>query len=139
MISRHRLPPPYRYALTALWCTPALLLVAAIVISRGINPALLDVRLLLPLGALLLPAVYVWREGVDVLPDGLIARVHVPRYLAYRRLASWHYDPRRERRTLVIWDTKQHTVLECRAGHLTDLPTLLAALDEHLPERPWPR
>lgn len=138
VISRHRLPRPYRFGLAALWIIPAVILLVAIMISRGLSPALLDPRLLIPLGVMLIPAVYVWREGVDVLPSGIIARVHWPRYYPYEQLDNWYFDSRADRRVVTVWDADNRKALECRAGHLTNLPLLFDALKAHLRYRNWP-
>ena len=66
VLSRHRLPKTYRYLLAALWVTPALILLGSLMIARGISLHLVDPRLLLPLVVMALPALYIWREGVDV-------------------------------------------------------------------------
>jgi hypothetical protein len=139
VVSRHRLPHGYRVGLTVLWVTPVVLLVATIVLSRGMTVALLDPRLLLPLAIMLLPALYIWQEGVDVLPNGIVSRVHRPRYYPYEQLDNWYYDSRPDRRVLTVWDAQNHKAIECRAGHLTDLPRLLAALKANLRNRNWPR
>jgi hypothetical protein len=138
VISRHRLPHPYRLGLTGLWLAPIILLLLAMLLGGGFSPALIDLRLWLPLGLMTLPALYMWREGVDVLPNGLIARVFWPRFLAYQTLDNWYYDGRADRRVLTIWACGGYKVLECRAGHLTDLPVLLAALKANIRYRHWP-
>jgi hypothetical protein len=137
VLSRHRLPRPYRLLLTIFWALPAVMLFGATVISQGFTPALVDPRLWLLLALLLLPALYVWREGVDVLADGIIARVHVPRYYPYEVLDNWYFDQHPQRRVLTVW-SKGRKVLECRAGHLTHLPVLLRALKSHLSWRAFP-
>lgn len=131
VVSRHRLPRRYRLALAGLWLAPVGLLLAALMLGGRVSPALLDPRLLLPLALMLVPAVYVWQQGVDVLDTGIITRVHWPRYYPDRALDAWHFDGHADRRVLTIWGRTGHTtckVFECRAGHLTDLPALLAAL-----------
>lgn len=138
IISRHRLPHPYRLGLTVLWLTPIVLLLLAVLLGGGFSPALVDPRLWLPLALMAVPALYVWREGVDVLPHGLVARVFWPRYHAYTTLDNWYYDGRADRRVLTIWARGGHKVMEWRAGHLTDLPVLLAALKQHVRYRHWP-
>ena len=138
VISRHRLPRLYRLSLTGLWLAPIGLLVLALLLGGGVSMALLDPRLLLPLGLMALPALYIWHEGVDVLPDGIITRVHWPRYHAYPTLDNWYYDGRPERRVLTIWTQGGCKALDCRAGHLTDWPTLVAALKANLRYRHWP-
>jgi hypothetical protein len=138
ILSRHRLPWNYRIALVGLWITPVILFTLAVLLSRGLTPAILDPRFLFPLGLMLIPALYVWREGVDVLPSGIIAHMHWPRYYPYADLDNWHFDSRADRRTLTVWDTSNRKVLECRAGHLTQLPMLLSALKANLRPRNWP-
>jgi hypothetical protein len=138
VLSRHRLPRVYRVGIAGLWIAPIVILTLAILVSRGITAALLDPRFWLPLAIMMIPALYIWHEGVDVLPSGIISRIHWPRYYAYQQLDNWYYDSRIDRRTLTVWDAKNHKVLECRAGHLTDLPMLLAALKSNLRNRNWP-
>ncbi|NWF71149.1 MAG: hypothetical protein HXY40_18865 [Chloroflexi bacterium] len=128
VLSRHRLPRPYRAALALLWFAPVALLLAALLLAHGMTLALFDPRLLLPLLLLSLPALYVWQEGVDVLEDGLVARIHLPRYYPYQQLSYWRYDAHPARRVLTIWRA-QYKALECRAGHLSDFPLLLRALE----------
>ena len=48
VISRHRLPRPYRISLTVLWLTPIVLFLLTLVFSHGLTPALFDPRLLIP-------------------------------------------------------------------------------------------
>ncbi len=138
VLSRHRLPQNYRISLAVLWITPIGLLFATILLSRGFTLALFDPRLLIPLALMSIPALYVWREGIDVLPSGIIARVFWPRYYPYQSLDNWYFDQRADRRTLTVWDFTNRKVLECRAGHLTDLPALLTALKVNLRYRNWP-
>lgn len=127
ILSRHRLPRFYRVSLALLWALPPLLLLATVGAGAGLS-ALLTPPPLLAAALMLLPAVYIWNEGVDVLPGGIVRRVHLPRYLPYGGLADWQYDAHPDRRVLVIWDARCCKVVECRAGHLSDLPVLLAAL-----------
>lgn len=138
VLSRHRLPRWYRVSLSMLWIMPILIFTAAILFSQGLTAALLDPRFWLPLAIMFIPALYIWHEGVDVTPSGIVARVHRPRYYSYQQLDNWYYDNRPERRTLTVWDGDNRKVLECRAGHLTDLPKLLAALKSNLRNRQWP-
>ncbi|MBL8156226.1 MAG: hypothetical protein JNM70_18750 [Anaerolineae bacterium] len=130
VLSRHRLPRPYRIGLAVAWSLPAGLLMGALLAGQGVNAALLDARLLVPLGVMLLPAVYIWQEGVDVLADGLVIRVHWPRRRDYAELARWSLDAE----ALTVWDRAQDKALEVHAAHLTDLAGLVRALDEHLEE-----
>jgi len=138
VLSRHRLRQPYRTALAALWCVPPLLLALAILIGNGFTPSFFDPRFLLPAILMALPARYIWQEGVDVLPDGIVARVYWPRYYAYERLEMWYFDGRREKQIITVWDDRLVKVLECRAGHLTDVPALLRALRKHVRDCRWP-
>ncbi|MBI5669622.1 MAG: hypothetical protein HZC41_16590 [Chloroflexi bacterium] len=138
VISRHRLPHPYRLGLTGLWLLPIGVLLLALLLGNGLSPALLDPRLLLAFGLMAIPALYIWHEGIDILPHGLVTRIHWPRYHAYDTLDNWYYDGRAGRRVLTIWGQGGRKVLECRAGHLTDFPSLLAALKANLRYRNWP-
>jgi lysylphosphatidylglycerol synthetase-like protein (DUF2156 family) len=138
IISRHRLPRGYRVGLTALWLAPIVILLLTLVLRWREASAWLDIRLLLPLALMALPALYVWQEGVDILPHGIVRRVHVPRYFAFDHLDNWYYDQRPGRRVLTIWDSNQRKVLECRAAHLTDFPLLLRQLKDRVRYRHWP-
>lgn len=138
VLSRHRLTPRYRYALAVLWVLPACILLVSLLIAHGVSLHLADPRLLLPLVVMALPALYIWREGVDVLADGLHIRVHGWRYRPFEELDNWYLDSRPNRRLLTIWDQDGRKVLECHAAHLTDLPTLLATLKAKLRYRNWP-
>ncbi len=133
VIRRHRLPPPYRVGLTVLWIVPLLLFVAVIVLKRGVNPALLDPRFLIPALLMIAPAFYFWQEGVDVRHEGIVRRIHVPAYHRFDAMQRWHYDSRADRRVLTIWNAQGEKILECRAGHLTDFPALLDVLSERVP------
>lgn len=137
VLSRHRLPRPYRLSLTALWLTPIALLSLTLLISHGFSPALLDPRLLIPFLLMTIPALYIWREGVDVLPEGLSVNQHGSHYHAYTELDNWYYDSHPDKRVLTIWDSENRKALECRA-YLTDMPLLLHALKENLRPRNWP-
>ncbi|MFN8560113.1 MAG: hypothetical protein U0703_00390 [Anaerolineae bacterium] len=132
VVRRHRLPHPYRLGLTVLWVTPLLLFVGVIALKRGVDLALLDPRFLLPALLMIVPAVYFWREGIDVLPDGIVRRIHLPCYIPFAAMARWHYDRRPDRHVLTIWDTRDQKIVECRAGHLTDFPMLLETLEDRL-------
>jgi hypothetical protein len=138
VISRHRLPRRYRVSLTVLWLMPIVLLSLTLIISRGLSLALLDPRLLLPLFVMGVPALYVWHEGIDVLPSGIVARLHWPRYYPYDRLQTWYLDTRPDRRILIVWDTDDAKVLETHARQLTQLPALLTALKTHVRYRNFP-
>ncbi|MBC6937344.1 MAG: hypothetical protein DWB42_16105 [Chloroflexi bacterium] len=137
VLSRHRLPLPYRAGLAAAWLLPPVLLLLALLYG-GLTPSGFDLRLGLLFGLMCAPALYIWREGVDVLPGGLVARVFWPRYLPYERLDAWYFDGRADRRVLTIWSLSGTKALECRAGHLTNFPALLAALKANIRCRRWP-
>ncbi len=132
MVTRHRLPRFYRIGLTVLWVAPLAVFVAAIIAEKGLSPALLDPRFLLPALLMTAPALYFWQEGIDVLPDGIYRRIHFPRYYPYTAIARLNYDARDDRRVLTLWDSDEQKIVECRAGHLTDFAALLAALEEKL-------
>ncbi len=132
VLSRHRLPAPYRLLLALLWGAPAGIVLGALLLARGWSPALLDLRLLLPLALLVIPVRYVWREGIDVLPAGIFARVHLPRYYPYAVLRSWALRHHPEGAVLTVWDTESSLVLAVHAAHLSDLPGLLRALRAHV-------
>ena len=133
VLSRHRLPRPYRVGIVLFWLAPIAMLVATLIAGRGLTPELLHPRFLLPLLLMALPAVYIWQEGVDVLPGGIVARVHLPRYHAYADLTMWRYDAQPDRHVLTVWGCEHVKVLECRGGHLTNLPLLLDTLSQNLP------
>lgn len=132
VVRRHRLPHPYRVGLAALWVVPLLLFITVMALERGVDLALLDPRFLLPALVMIAPALYFWQEGIDVLPDGIVRRMHVPQYFPFTVMARWHYDRRQDRHVLTIWDAHDHKIVECRAGHLTDFPMLLETLEEKL-------
>jgi len=123
--SRHRLPPPYRVLLTVTWVVPVILLLTAASIANRVT--VLDVRAL-PLLILLLPAVYSWREGVDVRDDGIVRRIHIPALIRYDAIHGWTH----ERDLLIVWDEQGEKLLECHAAHLTDFPRLTAALHKQV-------
>lgn len=137
MISRHRLPQPYRAALAILWVVPLALLILTIWIGRGFTLAVLDPRLLLPALIMLIPAAYVWREGIDVLPDGIIRRAHIPRYYTFDQLETWYFDRRNGRRVITIWDHRGRKLVEVY-GVLTNLPALLQTLHDQVRWRGFP-
>lgn len=139
VVQRHRLPAPYRLLLVVVWLLPIPLLVGAILLGQGFTPALLDPRLWLSLGAIALPAVHIWREGIDVLADGLTARMGlIPRYYPFASLEMYYYDPRPSRRTLTVWKAGGEKILVTHAAHLTAFPALLATLKAHVRDRRFP-
>lgn len=123
VLSRHRLPRFYRWSLSLLWLTPAVLLASAHTLTTG-----LDWRMLPLLLVMALPAVYTWQEGVDVLREGIVTRLFIPRYHPYHKLYTWRAD----HQVIVIWDWNNHKIFEAHAKHLTDAPLLLYALQIHL-------
>ncbi len=131
-VSRHRLLPRYRISLVIGWVTPVALLLLTVILSRGLSFHVIDPRFWLPLLIMLLPALYVWREGVDVLPEGLFIRFHWPRYRAFADLDSWHLDSPPEGRLLTIWDQDHHKALEVHTAHLTDCQVFIATLRDYL-------
>ena len=138
VLSRHRLPRGYRWSLATLWFAPVVLIFLSALAGRGISLSLIDPRFLLPLALMAVPALYVWREGIDVLPDGLMTRIYWPRYYPYTHLETWYMDDRPLRRVLTIWDSDNRKVFEHRIGHLTDLPLLVCALKANIRYRNWP-
>lgn len=132
VISRHRLPMPYRAGLVALWVLPLMIFIAAIVSQRGIDAALFDPRFVVPALVMLSPALYFWREGIDVLHGGIRRYIHTPRTVRFEEMARWHYDRREGVRVLTIWDRGGAKLVECRAAHLTDFPALLETLRERV-------
>jgi hypothetical protein len=130
VLSRHRLPRPYRALLPLFILLPFPIFIVATLLGRGFSPALLDPRFWLPFAAALIPAVYWWHEGVDVLPRGLVRRMHLPRYYPYSALADWQYASREG--LLTVWDKQGEKALECRAAHLTQFPQLLDSVRENV-------
>jgi hypothetical protein len=138
ILSRHRLPTPYRQALAGLWAAPVGILLALMLVRGGFEAVTADLRPALLLAIMLLPAFYIWNEGIDVRQRGMQVRIHVPRYYAFTALAAWSYDGRPGFRVLTVWDRRGSKALECRAGQLTALPDLLETLRLHLHQRPTP-
>jgi hypothetical protein len=138
VLSRHRLPNLYRYSIITFWVAPIFVFALTIMVGRGFTTSLFDMRFLVPAAMMALPAFYIWQEGVDVLPNGIRARVHIPHYYDYSVLGTWYYDSRVQRRVLTVWDEESRKVLECRAGHLTDFPVLTASLKANVRWRNFP-
>jgi hypothetical protein len=137
VLSRHRLPRAYRLSLAGLWLAPVALFLAAFTFG-GLKLGGVDLRLLIPLAVMAFPALYVWREGIDVLPEGLLMRLHWPRYYGFDVLDNWYIDMRPNHRRLTIWNNQNRKVLECHPAHLSDVSTLLRTLKTHLRYRHWP-
>jgi hypothetical protein len=125
VLSRHRLPQPYRVLLTLLWVAPAILLAMTLIIAYGAMAA--DFRLFSMIVLMLLPALYVWREGVDATPSGIIRRIHGTQRYRYATLMHWEY--RESTGVLRVWDKAGHVALECRAAHLTEFEGLIEILE----------
>lgn len=134
-ISRHRLPSPYRALMTILWAMPVFLFVIAIIAGHGVTPFLFDVRLLLLVSLMLAPSWYVWRQGVDVVEDGLIIHGIWPKHYLYRHLGGWSVKTTPQGRILTIWRDNQSIILQTHAKHLSALSSLLEALAQHLRNR----
>lgn len=131
IVSRHRLPSPYRGLITALWLAIPLLLVSAAAISRGFPLSLFDPRLLLLVAPMLIPAWHAWQEGVDVRDDGIVSRLHLPRFYPFDALERWRFDSQPEKRVLTVWDRAGRKALECRPV-LTDFDGLVERLRERV-------
>ncbi|MCC6615422.1 MAG: hypothetical protein IT320_18255 [Anaerolineae bacterium] len=125
ILSRHRLPQPYRALLTVFWLTPAVLLTLTLIVAHGRGAV--DARLFAAVVLMLLPAFYIWREGVDATPSSLIRRIHVPQRYRYVVLTRWEYVENTG--VLRVWDKAGHIALECRAAHLTEFASLIERLE----------
>ncbi len=135
VFSRHRLPQPYRALLIVFWLLPIVLMITTIAIGHGMSVAFFDPRFLLMIGVLSLPALYIWQEGIDVVEDGIISRIYIPRYYTYAELHTWRLGDQPQRRVLTIWHRTGAKVLECHAVHLTAFGQLKQVLQQHLPYR----
>ena len=132
VLRRHRLPALYRIGLTALWIMPLGIFVVAMILGRGFDRELFNPRFVLPALVMIAPALYFWREGIDVLPNGIYRRMHLPQYFAFTQMKRWHYDARADKHVLTIWDAEGQKIVECRAGHLTQFPALLDVLEKQV-------
>lgn len=132
VLRRHRLPAFYRIGLTVLWILPLGIFVVAMIIGRGFDRELFNPRFVLPALVMIAPALYFWREGIDVLPNGIYRRIHLPQYFAFTQMKHWHYDARADKHVLTIWDAEGQKIVECRAGHLTQFPALLDVLEKQV-------
>jgi hypothetical protein len=129
VIRRHRLPKPYRALLPLFILLPFPIFCIAILIGRGYTPALFDPRFWLPMLVGVVPAVYWWREGVDVLADGFVRRIHFPRRYRYHELADWTLFSRDG--VLIVLDHDGRKALECRAS-LTEFDRLVDEIRRHV-------
>ncbi len=132
VLSRHRLPQPYRGLLIVFWLLPIGILLATLFLIKGMSGAFFDPRFLLILCLLALPALYIWQEGIDVLEDGLFTRIYVPRFHHYGVLDAWHLGDQPQRRVLTIWNEAGRKVLQCHAVHLTEFTVLEETLHQRL-------
>lgn len=132
VLRRHRLPTFYRVGLTMMWIMPLCIFITAMIGGRGVDRDLLNPRFVLPALVMIAPALYFWREGIDVLPNGIYRRIHLPQYYAFTEMRRWHYDARDDRHVLTIWNAEGEKIVECRAGHLTEFPALLDVLEKRL-------
>ncbi len=139
ILSRHRLPQPYRTLIVVLWVLPGLLLFGALLVGNGFTPRLLHPVLIVPLLAMKLPALYIWHEGIDVTERGLVVRIRGWRRLPYTQLDTYYLHDYRGGRVLKVWDVHNRRVLSVYAAHLTNLPVLLRTLKTHLRWRGWHR
>lgn len=135
--SRHRLPPFYRRALTICWLLPGLLLILALVYGHGMSVAFFDPRLLLALGIMALPAVYVWQAGIDVTETGVITRMLLPRFYAYATLSNWEIRREAHGQLVAIWGDDRAKIYEAHLAHLTRVSLLVAALRHNVPTSDW--
>ena len=106
VLSRHRLPRTYRLSLTGLWLAPTALFLITFIIA-GLERAGFDLSLLLPLVMMAVPALYVWHEGIDVLPGGLRLG---PTQSSRSRPPATLSDPRRGwENTSTVWRQARRT------------------------------
>jgi hypothetical protein len=137
ILSRHRLPQPYRTTIVVLWMLPSFILFGALLVGNGFTLALLHPVLLLPLVAMGAPALYVWHEGIDVMENGLQIRIRGWRRLPYDQLDTYYVHDYHGVRLLKLWDVKNQRVLTVYTAHLTEVPTLLNTLKQRLRWRGW--
>lgn len=137
VLSRHRLPQPYRATIVVLWLLPALFLFIAVAVGNGLQWGLLHPVLWLALVAMASPALYMWREGIDVTEAGLVVCIRGYRKLPYAMLDTYYLHNYRGGRVLKLWDVNNQRVLSVYAAHLTGLPLLLRALKQQLRWRNW--
>ena len=137
VISRHRLPEPFRSILAFLWILPICLLSVTLIVQNGFSLNLFHPLMLLTVTAMALPAIYVWNEGVDVTRTGLNIRVQGWRSRTYDQLVCWTLSTYHETRILKIRDAHQQYVLNCHLAHLTDAAQLLRVLKSKVHYRHW--
>lgn len=132
ILSRHRLPAPFRGLLVGLWLAPLVLMGGSLMVVHGVSAVISAPPLWLALIVMGLPAVYVWHEGIDVTEAGIQVRMQGWRYRDYQALAAWALVQERDERILTVWDVHHEPIVNCHAGHLTDLPKLVNALRERV-------
>lgn len=137
VVSRHRLPQPYRTLLVCGWLALPTILLVGIMLGAGPSLSYFDPRFLLLIGLMALPAYYVWQEGVDVFEGGLLARFYVPRRYRYDRLSHWQvkFVWRVNAEILTVWDENNHIVLSRHLAHLSDVRRLIDTLSDHVTQQ----
>ncbi len=137
ILSRHRLPQPYRTLLVGGWLALPLILVVGIILGAGPSLSVFDPRFLILLALMFLPAYYVWQEGVDVYENGLSARVYVPKHYHYTSLSHWQIKMAHHvnARILTIWNDEGHIVLSRHMAHLSDVTRLVDSLRLNVHQR----
>ncbi|MEL6271312.1 MAG: hypothetical protein AAFR22_16000 [Chloroflexota bacterium] len=138
ILSRHRLPQPYRTAIVVLWVLPSVILFGALLVGNGFTLAVLHPMVLLALVAMAAPALDIWHEGIDVTETGLRIRIGGWRTVPFEHLDTYYLHDYRGGRLLKLWDRHNRRVLTVYAAHLTDLPVLLRTLKARLRWRGWP-
>ena len=133
IVSRHRLPAPYRGLLTLLWAAPAALLWSALLLGHGPRLALLDPRLLLLLALALLPASFIWSQGIDARRHSLHLRLAIPRRVPYAQLGTWRLFETPEGRILGLYDPDGAVLVHWHAAHLSHFAELECTLRERVP------
>jgi len=138
VLSRHRLPQPYRLLLVCFWLLPIGLLYLSLLAAHGPTFSLLHPVLLLALVGMGMPALYVWHEGVDVTEQGLIIRCGGWRHRTYAQLDAWYVDTRPPHRIFVLWDVNNRRIVSRHTAHLTNFDTLARTLKSRIRWRGWP-
>ena len=108
VISRHRLPEPYRSLLCGLWLTPPALMFLTLIKLNGLTWAVFHPLTLLAGVLMALPAWYVWQQGVDVMPDALHIRITGWRRRTFDQLDTWTLAPNPpDEPILLVWDRQR--------------------------------
>lgn len=132
VVSRHRLPEPYRSVLVGLWLLPPCLMFAVLLIFGSAQFALLHPLTLLFLCLMSLPALYVWREGIDVTAVGVRVRMGGWHYRPFARLRGAFITYERGTAVFTLLDENAVRVVMCPAAHLTECRRLVALLRTQL-------